>query len=207
MARLRLADRHRDHRGRLPAPGRRPHGHHRSPLERRRRRSRTQATSRPRQRRLRHLLAIPPRPRTEASPPISLRQRRHPARRVVTPTEPHPFDSLRNCRGFWIAGLIGTGAHEVAGDEIRGIRVIAPNQKLSRGARLHRWLEGFTWNGSVEGPEMGVLILGSRIRRCLPDLRRAIGRLGPVPPVVQIAFRTAGYPEPDAALLTERERP
>ena len=70
---IRLATPTTDDR-RLPAPGRGPDGHHRSTLERHRRRSCAQATSRPRQRRLRHLLEIPPRPRTTTSPPISLRQ-------------------------------------------------------------------------------------------------------------------------------------
>jgi hypothetical protein len=62
-------------------------------------------------------------------------------------------------------------------------------------------------HGSVEGPEMGIPVLGSRVRRCRPDLRRAIGRLGPVPPVVQRPFGSAGWPEPVGTLLTERERP
>ena len=53
----RLADRHRRHRRRLPAPRQRPHGHHRSPLGPIRRRGHPQAPSPPQQRRLRHLLA------------------------------------------------------------------------------------------------------------------------------------------------------
>jgi hypothetical protein len=81
--------------GRLPTPGQRPPGHHRRPLGPSRRRSRPQAPRDRQQRRLRRVLALPPRPRTPPRPPATLRRRHDPAARLksaVTPREPHPSD-------------------------------------------------------------------------------------------------------------------
>ena len=88
--RLRVADRNRSDRRSLPLPGGRSHGHHRRTLERPRCRGSPQATSGPGQRRLRRLLALPPRPRTPARPQVALRPDGRPPRRVVTPRAPHP---------------------------------------------------------------------------------------------------------------------
>ncbi|MEU0119941.1 hypothetical protein ABZ137_41425 [Streptomyces bobili] len=68
----RLADRHRNHRGSMPAPGQRPPGHHRRPLGPVRSRSRAQAACRPRQRRLRHLLGVAPAAGVHPQPPDAL---------------------------------------------------------------------------------------------------------------------------------------
>ena len=72
-ARLRLADRDRRDRRSLPPPRQGPHGHHRCTLERRGSRGSTPTTGRPNQRRLRRLLALPPRTRTRnaSTPPAT----------------------------------------------------------------------------------------------------------------------------------------
>ena len=79
-----LADRYRRHRRRLPPPRQGPPRHHRSPLGTHRRRSHPQAPRPAQQRRLRHLLAIPPRPRTQPSPPNSLPRRPNPKGRMTS---------------------------------------------------------------------------------------------------------------------------
>lgn len=78
------------------------------PLERGRRRSRPQAPCRTRQRRLRHLLALPPPTRTTASPPPPLRQPPDPTRRIVTPEERAYMDSPR-CRAAERHGVADSG--------------------------------------------------------------------------------------------------
>ncbi len=67
-------------RRRLPPSDQRPDGHHRRPLGTRRRRGHPQATRHHRQRRLRGVLAIPPRPRTTPRPRSPLPQPRNPSR-------------------------------------------------------------------------------------------------------------------------------
>src|SRR5215217_5378017 len=79
-----LADRHRRDRGRLPAPGQRPHGPHRRSLGPGRRRGDPQAPGAPQQRRLRRLLGLPPGPRATTGARGTLRQRRH-SRPMTTP--------------------------------------------------------------------------------------------------------------------------
>ncbi len=92
--RLQVADRHRDHRRRMPPPRQGPHGHHRRPLGTRRCRSDPQTPCRPHQRRLPRLLEPPPRPRTPPTARSPLRQQHHPDGRVtVTPGELHPTES------------------------------------------------------------------------------------------------------------------
>ena len=91
--RRRLADRHRDHRRRLPPPGRRPDGHHRSTLERHRRRSRAQATSRTEP----TATSTPTGNSTSTennneSTDLATPTTSSPSPRVVTPAEPHPSD-------------------------------------------------------------------------------------------------------------------
>ena len=68
----RLADRHRDHRRRLPPPGQRPPGHHRGPLVPGRCRGSAETPGPDRQRRLRRLLGLPPPRRTPTHPPSPL---------------------------------------------------------------------------------------------------------------------------------------
>src|SRR5206468_10274167 len=77
-----LADRHRRDRRGLPAPGRRPAGHHRRPLGPARRRGRPQAARTVDQRRLRRLLALPPRPGTPTRPPGPLPAAARPRRLI-----------------------------------------------------------------------------------------------------------------------------
>lgn len=75
----RVADRDRRDRGRLSPFGQGPPRYHRRALGAARRRGRPQATRDPLQRRLRRLLALPPRPRTTSRPRIPVRPRDHPA--------------------------------------------------------------------------------------------------------------------------------
>ncbi len=81
-AHLRLADRHRRHRGCLPPPDQRPPRHHWRPLGNRRRRSRPQTPRPPQQRRLRHLLHLAPQQGAPTRPPSPLPRRPRP-RRIV----------------------------------------------------------------------------------------------------------------------------
>jgi len=83
---VRMAHLQRRHRGHLPPPGQRPHGHHRRPLGRAHRRSRPQTPRPARQRRLRRLLGLPPATRTRTQPRTPLR----PRSLTLTPEEPHP---------------------------------------------------------------------------------------------------------------------
>jgi hypothetical protein len=68
----RLADRHRNHRGRGTVSDQGPDGHHRRPVEHPRRRSRPPAPRRHRQRRLRRVLAMAPAAGTTPQPPRPL---------------------------------------------------------------------------------------------------------------------------------------
>ena len=93
----RLADRDRDHRGRLPAPDRRPPRHQRSQMgPSRRRRSRPHPPRSHQQRRLRRVLAVPPRPRAPAALPRHQAEPVH-ARSLtddLTPNELHPIELI-----------------------------------------------------------------------------------------------------------------
>jgi hypothetical protein len=84
-ARRRLADRHRDNRGRMPPHRQRQNGHHRSQMGPRRSRSHPQAPRHPQQRRLRSLLDLAPGARTAARPLLALQRPRHP-RRIIKNT-------------------------------------------------------------------------------------------------------------------------
>ncbi len=79
-----LADRHRRHRRRLPTPRQRSHGPHRRPLGPRRRRGHPHPPRPTQQRRLRRVLALPPRPGAATRPPIPLPQQRHTAGNMRT---------------------------------------------------------------------------------------------------------------------------
>jgi hypothetical protein len=79
-----LAHRHRRHRRRLPAPRRRPDGHHRRPLGPGRSPGHALAARHRRQRRPRHLLDLAHHPRTPAQPPQPLPRQPRPGRITVT---------------------------------------------------------------------------------------------------------------------------
>ena len=92
-----LADRDRRHRRRLPTPRQRPHGHHRGALGPARSRSDPQAARPTRQRRLRRVLDLPPRPRKPPRPPITLRPRGHSGRVTDGPSRraaPQPYTRI-----------------------------------------------------------------------------------------------------------------
>jgi hypothetical protein len=74
----RVANRDRSDRGRLSPPDQRPHGYHRRALGAPRRRSRAETTRPQEQRRLRRVLALPPRTRAQTNPPSALCRRDHP---------------------------------------------------------------------------------------------------------------------------------
>jgi hypothetical protein len=90
-----LAHRHRGHRRSMPPPHRRPPRHHRSQMGTPRRRSHPHHARRHQQRRLRRLLALPPRPRAPAALPRHSTRPVHAQRLTLTPNEPHPIPIAR----------------------------------------------------------------------------------------------------------------
>ena len=158
--RARLADRDRDRRRRVPPLRQRSHGHHRRPLGSRRRRSHPQATRHHRQRRLRRLLALPPRPRTTPRPRSPL-PHDHPSQPHDRSTPGH----FKRAAPLLVWGRLDPKRHRTHGPAGPTSRLVV---RESGGVGWSR--PPFSWSSPLGGRERRV----PRADDCFAELRRGV---------------------------------